>query len=125
MACALSLLIMVLLWIQRAFGYALEHLTKTSSGIQLPSPPFLRWNGPTSPSLGQIAQNVVLEGFPFHTAPLVGIAVVVAWLVLFANGRFRPVRLGRSSQTGAGGVLDLARGVHGGDVGAVEVHRLI
>jgi hypothetical protein len=34
-------------------------------------------------------QNITLEMFPFFTAPVVGAAVLVAWPVLSANGRWR------------------------------------
>jgi hypothetical protein len=91
-ACAAALVLLVLRPAQEAFGYLLTYLTITSSPVQLPSPPFIRWNGPPPSSLGQVAKNVVLESFPFFTAGLVGIAVLVAWLVLLANGRFRPER---------------------------------
>jgi hypothetical protein len=91
-ACAAALVIMVLRPLPDALGYVLQYLTLTSSPIHLPSPPFIRWNGPRPPSLAEIAHNVVLEAFPFYTAPLVGIAVLVAWLVLLANRRFRPKR---------------------------------
>ncbi len=89
-ACAAAVVIMVIRPFQEVPAFLLQYLSTTSSLIRLPSPPFIRWNGPPSPSLGQIVQNVVLEAFPFYTAPLVGIAVLVAWLVLLANGRFRP-----------------------------------
>ena len=90
-ACMAGLLIMVLRWSQDSLVYVLGEFTKTSAPLPLPSPPFIRWNGPPGLPLGKIAQNVVLESFPFFTAPLVAIAVLIAWLVLAANGRFRPV----------------------------------
>ncbi len=89
-ASAAAMVIMVIRPLQEVPAFLLQYLTITSSPIQLPSPPFIRWNGPPPPSLGQAIQNAVLEAFPFFTAPLVGIAVLVAWLVLLANGRFRP-----------------------------------
>jgi hypothetical protein len=89
-ACAAAVVIMVIRPLQEVPAFLLQYLTITSSRIRLPSPPFIRWNGPPQPSRGQVVQNMVLEAFPFYTAPLVGIAVLVAWLVLLANGRFRP-----------------------------------
>jgi hypothetical protein len=90
-ACAAAVLVMVLRCAGEVLAYLPGELTKFSSPVRLPSPPFIRYSGPPPLPLGRIAQNIVLESFPFFTAPLVGIAVLVAWLVLAANGRFRPV----------------------------------
>jgi hypothetical protein len=92
MACAAALLAMILRPSQEAFSYVLDYLTRATSAFQLPSPPFRRLTPAQTLSVGQIVQNITLEMFPFFTAPVVAVAVLVAWLVLWTNGRWRPER---------------------------------
>ena len=76
-------------------GYATGYLTIPSAPVHLPSPPFTRYDNPAwRLPLGQILHNVVLETFPFLVAQSVGIAVLVAWCVQWANGRWRPNHAG-------------------------------
>jgi hypothetical protein len=92
-ACAAALFAMSARMGQEALIYALGYMTLPSAAIRLPSPPFVRfenvaWRQPW----GQVIHGIVLEIFPFLVAPSVGIAVIVAWAVLWANGRWRPER---------------------------------
>jgi hypothetical protein len=89
-ACTAALIAVIVRSSQEAFSYTLEYLTLATSPVTLSSPPFRRISGPARISAGEAFHNVVLEIFPFFTAPVVGAAVIVAWLVLVANGRWRP-----------------------------------
>ncbi|MFI5458398.1 MAG: hypothetical protein ACHRXM_23455 [Isosphaerales bacterium] len=90
-ACAAALVAMAARMGQEALGYALAYLTRPSSAVRLPSPPFLRYdNAGWHLPLGQVLHNIVLETFPLLVSPSVGIAVVVAWGVQWASGRWRP-----------------------------------
>jgi hypothetical protein len=91
-ACAAALLAMVLRCAQDGLSYILEYLTYASSPIRLPSPPFQRLTIPPRQSVGQAIHNIVLESFPIVTAPVVGVGVLMAWLVLVANRRWLPER---------------------------------
>jgi hypothetical protein len=91
-ACAAALIAMILRFSQQAVGSIVDYLTYASSPVRLPSPPFQRLTIPPRFSLGRILQDIVLEGFPLLVAPVVGVAVLVAWLVLLANRRWQPER---------------------------------
>ena len=91
-ACAAALLAMVLRPTQEVLFYVLDYLTHSNSSIQLPSPPFVRLFGSSRYSPREIIHSVVLESFPLATAPAVGVAVLIAWLVLVGIGKFRPER---------------------------------
>jgi hypothetical protein len=100
-ACATALLAMVLRYTQDALYYVLDYLTYASSPVRLPSPPFQRLTIQPRHSLGQAIQNILLESFPMQASPMVGVAVLVAWLVLLANRRWLPERdwVDRSGRT--------------------------
>jgi hypothetical protein len=71
----------------------LDRLTRPTSPIQLPSPPFVsRGPGPVTHTLGQAVHATVLESFPFWTSSTVTVAVIVAWTMLWTSGRWRPER---------------------------------
>ena len=91
-ACAAAIIGMVLRPAQDALFFVFDYFTHSKSRIQLPSPPFVRMNGSSRYSPGEIIHELVLESFPRGTAPAVGAAVLVAWLVLLTIGRFRPER---------------------------------
>jgi hypothetical protein len=76
---------------QDAMIYTLGYMTLPSSPVRLPSPPFIRYNNAAwHRPLGDVVHDIVLESFPFLCSPGVGIAVIVAWSVLWANRRWRP-----------------------------------
>jgi hypothetical protein len=90
-ACAAALFAMAARMSQESLAFSLAYLTRPSSAIQLPSPPFnvyenIGWHK----SLGEIFRIVVLEEFPLQVSSAVGIAVIVAWGVQRASGTWRP-----------------------------------
>lgn len=91
-ACAAALLCMVLRPAEDVLFYLLDYLTHSNSSIHLPSPPFVRLFGSSRYSPREIIHSLVLESFPRATAPAVGAAVLIGWLVLVGIGRFRPAR---------------------------------
>jgi hypothetical protein len=92
-ACAAAVIAMVFRTGQLTTYYLLEFLTKPASPFRLPSPPFLvRVPVMGSRTWGETIHDIVLESFPFQISPTVTAAVIVAWTMLWASGRWRPER---------------------------------
>jgi hypothetical protein len=90
-ACAAAIFAMAARMGQEVLIYTLGYMTLPSAAVRLPSPPFVRYESPAwRDSWGHIVHNIVLETFPFSVSPSVGIAVIVAWAVLWANRRWCP-----------------------------------
>ena len=90
-ACAAALFAMAASMAREASAFTLAYLTRPSSPVRLPSPPFIRYDGPGwYGTFSEILRHIVLETFPFLISSSVGIAVAVAWVVQWAGGRWHP-----------------------------------
>lgn len=76
---------------QEVLCWGIGYLTRPQSLVQLPSPPFVRYDNPGfHPPAWLWLRNALLEVFPIFVSPSVAVAVAAAWGVLLAGGLWRP-----------------------------------
>ncbi len=90
-ACAAALFAIMARMGEHILFYTFTYLTRPSSAVRLPSPPFSRFEIPSwRQTWGAIIHDIMLEYVPIGTTRCVAAAVIVAWVVLLASGRWRP-----------------------------------
>jgi hypothetical protein len=100
-ACAAAVIAMAVRLAEAVLYCIMGYLTRSSSAMRLPAPPFARrddsdWLNPT----GRILYDALVDDFPGIQPWMIAVAIVAAWFVLWANGKWRPEpswldRLGR------------------------------
>ncbi len=76
--------------VEDVYCWVLAYLTRPKSAVQLPSPPFIRYdNIGYHPPVAEWLRSTFLEQFPTGISPSVAVAIIIGWYVIFASGRWR------------------------------------
>ena len=87
-ACVAALIVMAARISEAVLHYTLCYLTRPSSAIRLPAPPFVRRDYPAGlRPFAEILYNTLVNDFPDSHPWMTAAAIIVAWFVLWANGK--------------------------------------